>query len=169
MRDGGIYSLASDKLFSSDDYQLWLFWLGIIFITLGFMVWCALVLFDYMRLAFFERTVEQNVIKFNANLLGKENLSIAERNFLQDLNKKDRNVQIAFAIVIKDYVVERKRAIKGLHFSSDTPTYSHIVEHTESALSYLFSDVHTLHRYESDKYYNADLLVAVGANILKDS
>lgn len=101
MRDGGIYSLASNKLFSSDDYQLWLFWLGIIFITLGFTVWCIFVLFDYMRLAFFEGTVERNEIKFNANLLGREDLSIAERNFLQDLNKKDRNVQIAFAIVKK--------------------------------------------------------------------
>lgn len=65
-------------------------------------------------------------------------------------------------------MVERKRVIKGFDFCSETPTYSHIVEHTESALSYLFSDVRTLHRYESDKYYNADFLIAVGANILKD-
>lgn len=168
MRDGGIYSLANDSLSSSDDYRLWVFWFTVFFITIGYAIWCIIVLFDYIRLVFFERKAEQNEHELSTTLFDLNKFSVAERKFLQTINKNDINTQLAAAIVIKDFLTERNKTICGTKLSVFIPTYSDIVKNTEKSLTYLISAVHALQKYESDKYYNSNLIISVGSELLKD-
>lgn len=87
--------------------------------------------------------------------------------FLNTLKQKqDKAEQIAFGIVLKDYLTERRETLHLSEISHFLPTFADVVSHPNASIELMLASYQQLRHQETDEYYNYDIILDECLNVV---
>lgn len=166
-QSGGLCDFFLRQITTHHAFHEWFFWGVLAFLCIAFMVWCVAILIEDVRIIMGCKKEENEDAEEFRKLPILESLPKEESHFLQRIiQQKDQMWKIAVAIVLKDFVKEQNHSICDDDLKDFIPTHSRIMKDTETSLRSLVSAMSLIKKYETDKYYNTNLIMSIGMKLV---